>query len=310
MFSMSLWFTILLFLVPSFALNITVPSIVQTGEPTTLYLVHSPHDPSQFFLKKFYEQNGQSLLSSEAVWVNNFTRNVNASLRFNENGLFTIYAYATSDPSIDDTPIAQSERFDVQRVDTIARMTSSSSSSTSEATEYTATAIATSSGGCAIPVGAIIGVTIVSVIFITTSALLLYLFIRDRKERAQNNSDTESSLSPPHSEKKGDHDVKPERVARPTLAPHPRSVRNSLISLEARQAALRDLREQIGSLRRSLAGAFKSESRAEHGERLGHEKSDSLGSQFRLWVDRANQESPPPEYLSHQSSVGISAGRW
>ncbi|KAK0471754.1 hypothetical protein IW261DRAFT_1571622 [Armillaria novae-zelandiae] len=264
---MSLWFTFLLFLMPSFALNITVPSIMHTGEQTTLYL---------FFLKKFYEQNGQSLLWSEAVWVNNFTRNVNAFLRFNENGLFTIHAYATSE--------------------------------TSEATEYTATAIATSSGGCAIPVGAIIGVTIVSVIFLTTSALLLYLFIRDRKERAQNKSDTESSLRPPHSEKKGDHDVKPERVARPTLAPHPRSVRNSLISLEARQAALRDLREQIGSLRRSLAGAFKSESRAEYGERLGHEKSDSIGSQFRLWVDRANQESPPPEYLSHRSSVGISGG--
>ncbi|KAK0486770.1 hypothetical protein EDD18DRAFT_664781 [Armillaria luteobubalina] len=97
MFIMSLWFTILLLLVPSFALNITVPSIVHTDEPTTLYLVHSPHDPSQFFLKKFYEQNGQSLLSSEAVWVNNFTRNVNASLRFNENGFFTIHAYATSE---------------------------------------------------------------------------------------------------------------------------------------------------------------------------------------------------------------------
>ncbi|KAK0201332.1 hypothetical protein DFS33DRAFT_1456455 [Desarmillaria ectypa] len=308
MFSMSLWFMVLLFLVPSFALNITVPSIVHTGEPTTLYLIHSRHDPSELFLKKVCEQNGQSLLSSEAVWVNNFTRNTNASLRFNENGLFTIHAYARSDPSIDDIPLAQSQPFEVQRVDTIARVTTTStSSSTSEATQFTATAIAASSGGRGIPAGAIIGVAIASVIFLTTSALLLYLFIRDRRKRAKNNLDTE--FNPKHSEKKGDHDVKPERVARPTLAPHPRSVRNSLISLEARQAAaLRDLREQIGSLRRSLAGAFKSESRAEFGERLGHEKSDSLGSQFRLWVDRSNQETPPPEYLSHRSSVGISAG--
>ncbi|KAK0437104.1 uncharacterized protein EV420DRAFT_205162 [Desarmillaria tabescens] len=94
MFSMSIWFAVLFLLAPSFALNITVPSIVHNGEPTNLYLVHSPHDPSEFFLKKFY---GQSLLSSEAVWVNNFTRNVNASLRFNENGLFTIHTYARSE---------------------------------------------------------------------------------------------------------------------------------------------------------------------------------------------------------------------
>ncbi|KAG7439294.1 uncharacterized protein BT62DRAFT_939119 [Guyanagaster necrorhizus] len=296
---LSLWFTFLLFfLAPSFALNITVPSIVHAGEPTTLYLVHSNDDPSEFFLKKFYEQNGQSLLSSEAVWVNNFTRNVNASLEFNDNGMFTIHAYATSDPSVDDTPLAQSEQFEVERVDAIARITSTPSppSSTSEAAEYTATAIATSSGGCDIPVGAIIGVTIVSVIFLISSALLVYLLIRGRKERAAKNSDAESS--PPE---KGDHDVRPERVARPTLAPHPRSVRNSLISLEARQAAMRDLREQIGSLRRSLAGAFKS---AEHGERHG-EKTDSLGSQTRLWVDHG---TPPPEYLSHRSSVGVMGG--
>lgn len=162
----------------SFGLNITtsVPKNVQTGDSVSVSLTFSTGDPSDFYLNMYCTNNGKT--DDSVSDVANFTSDTTEDISIVSLGNCIIRALLHSEPDADsDTPIAESEPFDLRASSSESQSSSTGSASTDQIVEMINLALGATS-------------------FLGVLGIILYLFLQRTRTKPETRLNTKAPPNP------------------------------------------------------------------------------------------------------------------